>query len=362
MSIAVKLGLVVAGTAGTFSLLQLQDIGVGGVELPALTSLTGLVNVGAVGVSATGAPIDKTYTVRRIRMDDIVARVELITVPGPGPVRLQAQGKPETMKELQVRTNGDELYLRLSRKSDEAWFPWNLFNWWSRDRKAQDLSIRVTAPSGTPYELDGMIGSIAAGDLDAPLRLEAHAVKARFGRLQSAQVSIAGSGDIAVGAVKENLEVESAGSTRFSAASAAAAQVEMAGGGNVQIGPLTGGLDVEVAGSGNVRVAAVNGPVEIEIAGSGNVLIDSGRANPFSVEIAGSGDVVLRGEAVNPRVEIAGSGNVKVNSYTGNLDKDIVGSGDFDVMNPGPPQAGAVPPPAPPPPPGQPPAPPPPPG
>lgn len=354
MSIAVKLGLVVLGTAGTFSLLQLQEVrGATGIEMPGLVSLTGIVNAGATAAASTGGPIDKTFDVRRVRMDDVVARVDLITMPGPGPVRLQAMGKPETLKELQVRSNGDELYVRLSRKEDEAWFPWNLFNWWSRDRKAQDLSIRVTAPVGTPYEMDGMIGTIAAGDLDAPLRLEGHAIQARFGRLQSAKVTIAGAGQIAVGAVKENLEIESAGSGRFTAASAAAAQIEMAGGGTVEIGPLQAGLDVEVAGSGNVRVAAVNGPVDIEIAGSGNVAIDSGRANPFSVEIAGSGDVTLRGEAVNPRVEIAGSGDVRVSSYSGTLDKDIMGSGNFEVMNQGapPPQAGAVPPPPPAPPP-----------
>lgn len=354
MSFLIKLGLVgvAAGVGGLATLSQLRDIR---TDMPALSGLASLVGIGATAPSGSTGPVDQSFTVRRVHIDKMTARIELITVAQPGPVRLQANGKPETMKELQVRSVGDELFVRLDTDKDEAWFPWNLFNMFSRDRKAQDLSIRITAPVGTPYEIEDMIGTINGGDLDAPLRLEGHAVQARFGRVQSAQISIAGSGQVAVGAVKETIDLELAGSGRFSAASAAAAQVEIAGGGDIVIGPLAGGLDAELAGSGSVRVAHVNGPVQIEIAGSGGVVIDGGRADPFSVEIAGSGDVTFRGEAVNPRVEIMGSGDVKVNSYSGNLDKDIMGSGDFEVMNrgaqpvPAPPTQPAVPtPPSPP--------------
>ncbi len=331
MSLLLKFGLVGVAVGGV-ALSQLPDIrGRLAVELPGAASL-GLVGLGASAAGTVG-PVDKTFTVRRVHIDGMVAQIELITVPEPGPVRLQANGKPETMKELQIRAVGDELFLRLDTDKDQAWFPWNLFNMWSKDRKVQDLSLRITASAGTPYEIEGMIGVVNAGDIDAPLRLEGHAIQARFGRTQSAQVSIAGSGRITLGPVKETLDLEVAGSGKFEAASAAAAQIEIAGGGNVIVGPLAGGLSAEIAGSGDVRVARVNGPVDIEIAGSGDVLIEGGRADPFSVEIAGSGDVVFKGEAVNPNVELVGSGNVKVNSYTGQLRQEVIGSGRFDVVN-----------------------------
>jgi Putative auto-transporter adhesin, head GIN domain len=334
MSLLLKLGLVGITVGGVVTFSQVPDLRARmPVDVPGLSGLAGLVGIGASAAGSAG-PIDKAFAVRRVHIDGMVAKVEIVTLPQPGPVRLQASGKPETMKELQIRSVGDELFLRLDTDKDEAWFPWNLFNMWSKDRKIQDLSIRISAPTGTPYEIEGMIGIINAGDIDAPLRLEAHAVQARFGRVDEAQVSIAGSGRIILGAVKETLDLEVAGSGNFEAASAKAAQIEIAGGGNVTLGPVATGLSAEVAGSGTVRVASVNGPVDIEIAGSGDILINGGRANPLKVEIAGSGDVVLKGEAVDPNVEIMGSGRVKVNSYTGHLRQEIMGSGRFDVMSP----------------------------
>ncbi len=336
MSFLVKLAVVsvAVGVGGLASLSQVQ----GGIQVPALAGLTSLLATGP-SVTGKGGPIDQSFTVRRVRLDDLVAQVELITVPQPGPVRVQASGNPDTMKEFHVRTIGDEVILRLDSDAEEAWFPWNLFNMWSRDRKAQDLRVRITAPVGTPYDIDGMVGMVNAGNLDAPLRLEGHAVQARFGRLQSAKIGIGGSGRIDLGAVKETLSIEVAGSGNISAASAQSAEIEIAGGGNVALGPLAGGLRAEVAGSGDIRVAQVNGPIDVEIAGSGGVLIESGNAPSFSVEIAGSGDVVFKGHAVNPSVEIYGSGNVTVGSYSGTLNQEVAGSGEFKALSQGAPQA-----------------------
>lgn len=349
MSLIAKLG--VASLVGVGSLTTLAQVQ-GRVEIPALAGLTNLLATGPA-VTGKSGPVDQSFTVRRVRIDSMVADVELITLPQAGPVRIQASGKPETMKDLHIRTVGDDVILRLNSDEDDAWFPWNLFNMWSRDRKAQDLRVRITAPTGTPYDIEDMIGSINAGDLDAPLRLEGHALKARFGRVQSARVSIAGSGRIDLGAIKETLDVEVAGSGNFSAASAQSAEIEIAGGGNVVLGPLAGAFNAEVAGSGDIRVARVNGPVDVEIAGSGGILLDSGTASSFSVQIAGSGDVVFKGHAVNPRVEIYGSGNVTVGSYSGSLSQEMAGSGEFKVLNQGGAPA-AVPSPQPPAPPAQP--------
>ncbi len=339
MSLFVKLTVVglAAGVGGLASLSQIQSTANSltyRVEMPNLAGLAGLVGFGAsaAGAAGTGGPVDRTFPVRRVRIDGLVAQVELIASP-QGPVRIQANGKPETLKELQIRAVGDEVVLRLDTEEQEAWFPWNLFNLMSKDRRIQDLQVRISAPLGTPYEIDDMIGSINAGDLDAPLRLDGHSVTARFGRVQSAKVSISGSGRIAIGAIKENLDLDVAGSGRFEAASAAAAQVDIAGGGDVIIGPLTGAFSADVAGSGDVRVARVNGPVDVDIAGSGGVIVDGGRAQSFRVDIAGSGDILFKGEVVDPSIEIFGSGSVKVGCYSGNLRKEVAGSGEFEDLH-----------------------------
>jgi hypothetical protein len=264
----------------------------------------------------------------------MVAHVELITVAQPGPVRLQATGKPDVLKELQVRAVGDELLLQLDMdETEEAWFPWNLFNMWSEDRKVRDLNLRITAPVGTPYELEGMTGVVNAGDIDAPLRLVAHAVEARFGRTQRADISIKGSGDIQLGEVKEMLDLQ------------------ISGGGDVRVGQVAGSLSTDIKGAGDVRIAQVNGAVDLKIRGAGDILIDGGRAEPFSVDIAGAGDVTFKGHAVNPVIKIRGAGDVSVDSYSGQLRQEISGAGNFEVRQQ--PQAPAQPtPPTPPPPPG----------
>jgi hypothetical protein len=43
--------------------------------------------------------------------------------------------------------------------------------------------------------------------------------------------------------------------------------------------------------------------------------------------------VLFKGHAMNPKVDIMGSGSVTVGSYEGNLDQDIAGSGEFNVLN-----------------------------
>ena len=312
-----------------------------------LAPFAGLIGVVGAGVSTPApgtGPLDRTFTAKRVHLDKIVAQVELLTGP-PGPMRVQAWGNPDTMKVLQVRIVGEELYVRLDKHEEDAWFPWNLFNMWSAERKPADLKLRVTAPSGTPYEIEEITGSIIAGDLDAPVSLEAHKVEARFGRVQRANVSIAGSGRVVFGPIKEQLDIEVAGSGHFEAASASAAQVEIAGGGEVVLGHIAQGLDIEVAGSGDVVAQSINGPLDIEIAGSGDVVVNSGTATSFSVGIAGSGDVTFKGHAMNPNVSIAGSGSVTVGSYSGHLEQDIMGSGDFIVLSKDAPATPGTPPP-----------------
>lgn len=346
MSLLIKTGIftVTAGLCTFVALAPLENIGNYSVTDASLASLAGLVGISASApANASGGPIDKSFPARRVHLDKVVAQVELITAPA-GPIRVQASGVPDTMKVLQVRIVGDEVFVRLDKDEEEAWFPWNLFNMWSRDRKARDLKLVISAPLGTPYDIEDMSGSILAGDLDAPLHLEAHSLSARFGRVQSAKLSIAGGGKIILGAVKENLNLEIAGAGHVEVASAAAAQIEIAGSGEVMTGPLSGGLNAEIAGAGDIRAASINGPLDIQIAGSGDVFIDRGEATTFDIEIAGAGDVVFKGHATNPNVDIMGSGNVTIGSYSGNLRQDISGSGGVKILTPVPAPAPPAPP------------------
>jgi hypothetical protein len=285
------------------------------MQIPALA---GILPVSAAAPAATAPvrPIDQAFQVRRVHLDDVVATVEIVTVPQAGPVRVQVNGKPDYLKEVRVHAVGDEVMIRQEVKEDEAWFPWNMFNKWSDDRRTDDLRIRVTMPIATPLEVEDMVGKLVAGNIDGPVQLGGHALDARLGNLQSAKIDIEGAGEIQIASVREI-------------------------------------FGVQIAGAGEIRVGQVTGPVAIDIAGAGEVTVDGGRATSFDVDISGSGDVTFNGEVVNPNIEINGAGNVTVASYTGNLRQDINGAGDFVVKNRGgsQPQTSSMGPPAPPPPP-----------
>jgi hypothetical protein len=354
MSFVLKTGAVVV-LAGAATLLGghvlagsngYSPVGSNQVLAP-FAALVSLVDVGASSTSSAAAgPLDKSFNAKRVHLDKVVGQVELV-LSQPGPARVQAWGKADTMKELQVKIVGDELYVRLDRHEEEAWFPWNLFNMWAAERKPADLRLRISAPAGTPYEIEELSGTINAGDLDARVSIDGHSVTGRVGRTLSAEIGIAGSGRLVLGPVAEQLEVEIAGSGHVETPSASAANVEIAGGGEVIIGTIAKGLSVEIAGSGDVKAASINGPLDVEIAGSGDVVVEQGTATSFEVEIAGSGDVLFKGHAMNPKVDIMGSGNVTVGSYEGNLDQDIAGSGEFNVLNKAVSPASPVPPTAP---------------
>lgn len=265
-----------------------------------IPALAGVLPMTAAAPAATAPvrPIDQTFQVKRVHLDDVVASVEIVTAPQPGPVRVQVNGKPDYLKEVRVHAVGDEVMIRQEVKEDEAWFPWNMFNKWSDDRRTDDLRIRVTMPAATPLEVEDMVGKLVAGDIDGPVKLGGHALDARLGHLQSAKIEIEGAGEIQIASVRE----------------------------------LFG---VQIAGAGEIRVGQVTGPVSIDIAGAGEVTVDGGRASSFDVEISGSGDVTFNGEVVNPNIEINGAGTVTVASYTGNLRQEINGAGDFIVKNRG---------------------------
>jgi hypothetical protein len=243
-----------------------------------------------------GSSVDQIFQAKRIRLDDLVAEVELVVAPAEA-VRVLAKGKPDAMKKLQIRQVGDELQIVQSRARGQGWqvLGWTVFGIQANEEEVSDLRLTITAPPGTPYEIEDMVGKINAGDLDAPVSMGATSASGKIGRVKSADIDITGSGDLEFGAV-------------------------------------TDGLKLAIAGAGSLKAAEVNGAVEVAIAGSGRVEVAAGTASSFDVDIAGTGDVAFKGHVVNPSVSIAGSGEVVLNTYSGELDQSIMGSGNVRII------------------------------
>ncbi|MFN8948182.1 MAG: GIN domain-containing protein [Alphaproteobacteria bacterium] len=240
--------------------------------------------------------VDQVFRAKSIRLDNLVAEVDLVVAPAEA-VRVTAKGEPDALKRLQIRLVGDELQVVQTRAKGQEWqvLGWTVFGIQTNEEEVSDLKLTITAPAGTPYEIDDMVGKINAGDLDAPVSIGTTSASGKIGRVKSADIQISGSGDLELAAVAD-------------------------------------GLKLAIAGAGSLKAAEVNGAVEVAISGSGSVEVAAGTASSFNVDIAGSGDVAFKGHVVNPSVSIAGSGEVVLNTYSGGLEQSIMGSGNVRIL------------------------------
>jgi hypothetical protein len=99
-------GHVLAGSGGYSPVASNQIM----APFAGLVSLVG--NAATSTSGAAASPLDRTFNAKRVHLDKVVGQVELV-LSQPGPARVQAWGKAETMKELQVKIVGDELVLRI---------------------------------------------------------------------------------------------------------------------------------------------------------------------------------------------------------------------------------------------------------
>jgi len=258
----------------------------------------------------------KSFDVRKVLVTDVVGELK-VTVGGSGPVTVRVSGDSERVKTVQLKESGG----RLTIDQERSHSVWNWHKWFDFDevKDKEGITVRVEVPKGTELTVDDFVGDADIGDLEGPLKFSAAAVDAKIGKVTTAELELAGAGDIEIAEVSGTFTLEIAGSGDVRVGSTGGAKVEIAGSGEANIGAVAGGVRVAIAGSGDVTVASVSGPVDIDIAGAGSVTIQSGEANPLSVDIMGSGDLVFGGEAVDPKISAFGSGDVRIKSYRGKL-------------------------------------------
>jgi len=271
-----------------------------------------------VSLAAAQGPVTQNFQAQRLQVDALIARFQVDVVPGATGIQVSVEGTPEMVQKLRLATSGDALVIGMEGIDSDWWD--DMWDWSSFD--SEDLKVTVTLAPGTPVKVDNYIGDATIGDLNGAIRFNTSGGDARIGNVTTANISIAGSGDITVASASGLIEASIAGSGSIRGGNVGEAEIEIAGGGDVTLGQIGHALDIDIAGSGEVRAQSVNGKVEIDVAGSGDVTIDSGTADPFKVDIAGSGDVRFGGTANNPDVSVMGSGDVWIAAYTGTLSSD----------------------------------------
>ncbi|MBA3810205.1 MAG: DUF2807 domain-containing protein [Caulobacteraceae bacterium] len=185
---------------------------------------------------------------------------------------------------------------------------------WGRGRIAyEDLpQIVVHAP---------MAVEVAAGD----------AVFGAIGRGDSVDLANHGCGDWTIGNVRGHLRLSQSGSGDANAGAAGSAEISVAGSGDVSTRQIAAGLSAVVRGSGDVVAASVSGPLDVNIAGSGDVRAGAGQVTRMNVAVAGSGDVTFGGVAQSLDASVAGSGDIRVAQVVGSVNKHVMGSGEVTI-------------------------------
>ena len=164
------------------------------------------------------------------------------------------------------------------------------------------------------------------------VRLSAgEAVFGDIGRSASVDFTNQGCGDWTIADVQGRLRLNQAGAGDARTGSAGSSDLSVAGSGGISTGPVRDGLAAVSSGSGAIVVASAFGPVDARVAGPGGITLAGGSVTAMTVSIAGSGAVTLHGVAHSLRASIAGSGDVTVDKVTGPVTRQVFGSGAVRV-------------------------------
>jgi hypothetical protein len=280
----------------------------------ALTTLAVLAAAVSAASLTTGAVAQAAPS---IKIKDAVARVVVI---------------PENRTDVKVEflTTNASLPLEVRKEGDEVVVDGNLrmnringCN--SRDGK---VWVRVRGVGNVSYDNFPQIA------VRVPMDVKVKAGGAVFGdigRSSSVDLANAGCGDWTIANTKGELKLGQAGSGDAKTGTAAKADINLAGSGDVSTQAIGGDLEVNIAGSGNVSSASIAGKLEGNIAGSGNITVAGGRSRSVEVNVMGSGDVSFNGEADSVDVSVAGSGDVRIAKVNGPVKKHVAGSGDVII-------------------------------
>jgi hypothetical protein len=270
-----------------------------------LTAAVGLGAASLANAAAGDAP-------RVLEVRDFAGRIEVDTSVG-GPLRATVTpgttglGASVTPRGTDLVVDGDISNRRMSCHS--------------RDGQRE---YRI---NGRTYAADQLPVLRVTGDSGIGVRIVRSAVEGRIGNVGGATLSTIGCGDLTVGNVRRDAEVNLAGSGNIALGNVGGdLELNLAGAGDVSVGTIGGRTEVNLAGSGDVRVARSGRDLDISIAGSGDVRVAAGESQT-DVSIAGSGDVEMAGTAIDPSVSIIGSGDVRLVTIRGERRFSRIGSG-----------------------------------
>lgn len=207
-----------------------------------------------------------------------------------GETVVEAEGSKRFLSRLELSISGDTLIVNAQQSSGNG------------AEQGNRVAIKVGYGCGEKFEgrISGS-GSICAGTIsfaDATLAISGSG-NINVKDLDTCNVRISGSGDVATEDVTERLDVAISGS-----GDVACAHVR--------------NVSVRIAGSGDLAVMALDGFLDATVAGSGDIACSGGEVDSLRVNINGSGDLACERLVVGDAdITIRGSGSVTLGRIKG---------------------------------------------
>ena len=334
-----------------------------------LTKLTGFV---ALAVVPFGMAQAQDFSGDAIELRDFIATTQVI-VGDSDEISVAITPGAADKEPVLARLEGDTVVLYSEKEPDKKNF-WRNMNW---ERHGEDAfkvflrdypTIQVTVPQGTDVTIDGIASHLTIDSIMGDfVSEETIYVEGTVGSMDSADVHITGSGELAFASIANDLKARISGSGDLSFDTAASAELLISGSGDIDINEIaddtsakirgsgdidvksiTGGATLDISGSGDIKtgkvgkgvaatikgsgdieVAELNGPSSASITGNGDIKFRRGRAEDLEVRITGSGDFEFGGLATNPSVRVGGSGDVTIDDYEGSV--NVRGGGDVRI-------------------------------
>ena len=216
-----------------------------------------------VTVNPDGVPLDEIEQGGTPPSELVLAGSDTVLIEEGDAFAIRVEGSEQAVSRLRFERDGDQLLI--AQQSEDG-------NWLRDD--AATIRVTMTAPTEITMAGSGRIRS--------------------FGTARTAQINIAGSG---------NIEVDRVGAEKLG--------VNIGGSGDVGAAGATQRLELNIAGSGSGDLAEVTvGEAKVNIIGSGDGRFDSNGS--VTAKIVGSGAVAVTGSA-RCSVNSLGSGSLTCN-------------------------------------------------
>lgn len=152
-------------------------------------------------------------------------------------------------------------------------------------------------------------GNVTLGDSDAPVAVSLHGSgDFHAGDLAVLNLSVFGSGDSAIGAIRQT------------------GALAMNSNGSVKIQRAAGIFHAHLTGSGDLAVGtAATMATDVEIDGSGDVSIGAGSVGALHARVAASGDLIVGGTALTADLTASGGGDIRVADVSGPVTRRATG-------------------------------------